>query len=79
LIEAADAQAPAKPSAKRGAQLKNWSAGNQFVGVLGLLVCLFVVFSFVEPRFFTAANIRVMLAGVASYGAKRVQARRLQP
>lgn len=65
MTEVADEQTPAKPSAKRGAQLKNWSASNQFVGVLGLLVCLFVVFSFVEPRFFTAANIRVMLTGVA--------------
>jgi ribose transport system permease protein len=64
-MEVADAQDSAKPAAKRGAQLKSWLAGNQFVGVLGLLVCLFVVFSIVEPRFFTAANIRVMLTGVA--------------
>jgi len=60
----AEAQAQAEPLARRGARLRNWSANNQFVGVLGLLVCLFVAFSFIEPRFFSAANMRVMLTGV---------------
>jgi len=60
----AEAQAQAEPLARRGARLRNWSANNQFVGVLGLLICLFVAFSFIEPRFFSAANMRVMLTGV---------------
>jgi predicted ABC-type sugar transport system permease subunit len=41
------------------------SARTQFAGVLALLIVLFLVFSFTEPRFFTTANIRVMLTGVA--------------
>jgi len=49
----------------RGAQLRAWTAESQFVGVLALLIVLFVVFSLTQPRFFTAANIRVLLMGVS--------------
>lgn len=40
-------------------------SSSQFLGVAVLLVALFVSFSLTEPRFFTAANIRVMLTSVA--------------
>jgi ribose transport system permease protein len=56
--------AQSEPSPKARARLTNWSTSNQFVGVLGLLVCLFTAFSITEPRFFSAANMRVMLTGV---------------
>jgi ribose transport system permease protein len=56
--------AQSEPSPKARARLTRWSASNQFVGVLGLLVCLFTAFSIIEPRFFSAANMRVMLTGV---------------
>jgi ribose transport system permease protein len=55
---------PSETTARLG-RLWRWSTGNQFVGVLVLLVGLVVAFSIEEPRFFTAANIRVMLTGVA--------------
>lgn len=40
-------------------------SSSQFLGVAVLLVGMFVAFSIIEPRFFTAANIRVMLTSVA--------------
>ncbi len=46
-------------------RLGSFSSSSQFIGVLALLVALFVSFSLTEPRFFTAANIRVMLTSVA--------------
>jgi ribose/xylose/arabinose/galactoside ABC-type transport system permease subunit len=51
--------------AGRGTAMRNLSSKGQFVGVLALLIALVVAFSLTEPRFFTAANIRVMLTGVA--------------
>jgi ribose transport system permease protein len=51
--------------AGRGTQLRTWAAGSQFVGVLALGIVLFIVFSLTQPRFFTAANIRVLLTGVS--------------
>jgi ribose transport system permease protein len=65
MTGATEVEARAEPVARREGRLRTWSTGNQFVGVLGLLVCLVIAFSFVEPRFFTAANIRVMLTSVA--------------
>ena len=51
--------------AGRRTAMRNLSSKGQFVGVLALLIALVVAFSLTEPRFFTAANIRVMLTGVA--------------
>lgn len=65
MTDATDVDPHAEPSAKRDGRLRSWSTSNQFVGVLGLLVCLVIAFSIVEPRFFTVANIRVMLTSVA--------------
>jgi len=48
-----------------GRRLGRWAAGSQFVGVLALLIILFIVFSLTQPRFFTAANIRVLLTSVS--------------
>lgn len=49
----------------RWAKVRAWAADSQFVGVLVLLIVLFIVFSLTQPRFFTAANIRVLLIGVS--------------
>ena len=49
----------------RLARLGAWAAGNQYVGVLVVLLLLVIVFAIREPRFLTVANIRVMLTGVA--------------
>lgn len=60
-------ETPGRPGARpvtRG-QLKSWAAGSQFVGVLVLLIVLFIVFSLTQSRFFTGANIRVLLTGVS--------------
>ena len=48
----------------RLARLGAWAAGNQYVGVLVVLLLLVIVFAIREPRFLTVANIRVMLTGV---------------
>jgi ribose transport system permease protein len=65
-VTAATDVEPAPPARKPlVGRLWSWSSGNQFVGVLALLICLVIAFSIVEPRFFTVANIRVMLTGVA--------------
>lgn len=53
------------PRTDRGARLRGWAASSQFVGVLALLIILFIVFSLTQPRFFTAANIRVLLTSVS--------------
>lgn len=45
--------------------LRSMPRSSQFFGVLTLLVVMFISFSLVEPRFFTTANIRVMLTSVA--------------
>ncbi|HEX6762780.1 MAG TPA: ABC transporter permease [Gaiellaceae bacterium] len=45
--------------------LSELSSSSQFLGVAVVLVAMFVAFSVTEPRFFTAANIRVMLTSVA--------------
>jgi ribose/xylose/arabinose/galactoside ABC-type transport system permease subunit len=69
-----DGEAPAAVAAETAVErlatirrpgLRNIAARSQFIGVLVLLVCMFVAFSLTETRFFTAANIRVMLTGVA--------------
>jgi ribose/xylose/arabinose/galactoside ABC-type transport system permease subunit len=69
-----DGEAPAAVAAETAVErlatirrpgLRNIAARSQFIGVLVLLVCMFVAFSLTEARFFTAANIRVMLTGVA--------------
>lgn len=49
----------------RPSRMRTWSTSSRFVGVLVLLVALFVVFALTQPRFFTAANIRVLLTSVA--------------
>lgn len=53
------------PRAGRRLPFAGLSSSRQFIGVLILLIVLFVAFSLSEPRFFTAANIRVMLTGVS--------------
>lgn len=58
-------EAPAGRTDGRLARLGSFSASSQFVGVLVILIGLFVAFSVTEARFFTAANLRVMLTGVA--------------
>jgi ribose/xylose/arabinose/galactoside ABC-type transport system permease subunit len=59
-------RAPAgRTAAGRRAALRSFSTSSQFVGVLVLLIGLFIAFSVTESRFFTAANLRVMLTGVA--------------
>jgi ribose/xylose/arabinose/galactoside ABC-type transport system permease subunit len=65
MSAARDVEPARAPAPGLAARLWSWSSGNQFVGVLALLVCLVVAFSIVEPRFFTVANIRVLLTGVA--------------
>jgi ribose/xylose/arabinose/galactoside ABC-type transport system permease subunit len=57
---------PAKDRAVgRATALRQWMSANQYVAVLSLLVVMFVVFSVTQARFFTAANIRVLLTSVA--------------
>lgn len=45
--------------------LRQWMSANQYVAVLLLLVVMFVVFTITQTRFFTVANIRVLLTSVA--------------
>lgn len=45
--------------------LRGWMLANQYVAVLALLVVLFILFSLSQPRFFTVANIRVLLTSVS--------------
>lgn len=54
-----------EPPTSRRAAFRAWAADSQFVGVLALLIVLFIVFSLTQARFFTAANIRVLLMGVS--------------
>jgi ribose/xylose/arabinose/galactoside ABC-type transport system permease subunit len=49
----------------RWTSVQKLSSGSQFLGVLVLLIALFIYFSVTESRFFTAANIRVMLTSVS--------------
>ena len=51
--------------ASRAAALRQWMSANQYVAVLALLVVMFVVFAVTQTRFFTVANIRVLLTSVA--------------
>ena len=65
MTTASDADtASARPPSRLG-RLASWSASNQYVGVLLVLLCLVIVFSIQEPRFLTVANIRVLLTGIA--------------
>lgn len=65
MTSANDTDTVSARSPGRLARALSWSASNQYVGVLLVLVCLVIVFSVREPRFLTVANIRVMLTGVA--------------
>lgn len=65
MTSASDVDTVSARAPGRLARLASWSASNQYVGVLLVLLCLVVVFSIREPRFLTVANIRVMLTGVA--------------
>ena len=65
MTSASDADTPSRRPPGPLARLASWSVGNQYVGVLLVLLCLVIVFSIREPRFMTVANIRVMLTGVA--------------
>jgi ribose transport system permease protein len=51
--------------ASRGAVLRQWMTSNQYVAVLALLVAMFVAFSLTQTRFFTMANIRVLLTSIS--------------
>ena len=51
--------------AGRTASLLQWMSTNQYVAVFGLLIVMFVVFTVTQGRFFTAANIRVLLTSVS--------------
>lgn len=64
-VDARSEVAPDRMPAARRLGPFGLSARSQFAGVLVLLIALFASFSLTEPRFFTAANIRVMLTGVA--------------
>ena len=65
MTSASGLDTPSTRAQGRFARLASWSASNQYVGVLLVLICLVIVFSIREPRFLTVANIRVMLTGVA--------------
>ena len=65
VTSASDVDTVSAATPGRLARVVSWSASNQYVGVLLVLVCLVIVFSVQEPRFLTVANIRVMLTGVA--------------
>ena len=65
VTSASDADTASTRAPSRLGRLASWSASNQYVGVLVVLVCLVIVFSIQEPRFLTVANIRVMLTGIA--------------
>ena len=65
MTSASDADTSSARAPSRVDRLASWSASNQYVGVLLVLVCLVIVFSIQEPRFLTVANIRVLLTGVA--------------
>jgi ribose transport system permease protein len=54
-----------RPHAGRTAAVLQWMSANQYVAVLGLLVIMFVAFSLTQGRFFTVANIRVLLTSVS--------------
>lgn len=51
--------------AGRTASLLQWMSSNQYFAVLALLIVMFVAFSLTQGRFFTAANIRVLLTSVS--------------
>ncbi len=65
MTSASDVDSLSGRPSGRLARLASWSASNQYVGVLLVLICLVIVFSIREPRFLTVENIRVMLTGVA--------------
>ncbi len=65
MTSASDADTTTRRPPGPLARLASWSVGNQYVGVLLVLLCHVIVFSIREPRFLTVANIRVMLTGVA--------------
>lgn len=65
MTSASDVDAVSAAPPGRLARVVSWSASNQYVGVLLVIVCLVIVFSIQEPRFLTVANVRVMLTGVA--------------
>jgi ribose transport system permease protein len=65
VTSASDADSASTRAPGRLGRLANWSASNQYVGVLLVLLCLVIVFSIREPRFLTVANIRVLLTGIA--------------
>ncbi|MDA8311726.1 MAG: ABC transporter permease [Actinomycetota bacterium] len=61
----AEVETPARRASSHPAALRQWMTDNQYVAVLALLVVMFIVFSITQPRFFTAANIRVLLTNVS--------------
>src|SRR4029079_7977197 len=65
VTTASDADTASTRAPSRLGRLAGWSASNQYVGVLLVLLCLVIVFSIQEPRFLTVANIRVLLTGIA--------------
>ena len=64
VAQAGNRRAPRR-AAGRMAALRQWTSANQYVAVLALLVVMFVVFAVTQTRFFTVANIRVLLTSVA--------------